>query len=139
MTSEQARDMASKRKNPGRKTRAEEEEVKRGLSEALPPKEAFSLLADLCRRGGKDRLAALTLYFAYVYGKPVEKHEVSGPEGEALRIEFISDWRGEVAAFPCGPESGPIVNGPLSLVDSRTSLAQDDAGHEPSIAGGDAP
>jgi hypothetical protein len=120
MTSEQARDMASKRKNPGRKTRAEEEEIKAGLAAALPPKEAFEMLAKLCQ-SGFNRLPALALYFAYVFGKPADKVEMSGPDGKPIQ------FRGAVA--PVGAEALLAALEGCDLIGPDDEDAADDGLH----------
>jgi hypothetical protein len=92
LDSDAARELAAKRKNPGRRPRAEEEEIKKALRKAMPEDEAVQRLAALCR--GRNALPALQLYFNYMWGKPIERREVSGPGGDAIEIIKVT-WGNE--------------------------------------------
>jgi len=86
LTSEQARDMAAKRANPGRKRKADEDELKALMDAELPPAEFVRIFA----RGTKSgKEAFVRLWAAYRFGEPVKKSEVSGPDGEALIINIV--------------------------------------------------
>lgn len=65
-----------KRPGSGRKTNAQLQKIKDRLS-PLDDK-AFAQLEAAIDAGERW---AITLYFAYMYGKPVERKEVTGPNG----------------------------------------------------------
>ena len=68
-------------KNGGRKPRAEEDAIKRALEKAIPEAEILELLGACCR--AKEPWA-ITLRLAYAWGKPRERVEISGADGEPL-------------------------------------------------------
>lgn len=72
-----------KRKSSGRKPRAQEDEIKRALEKAMPSAEVLEKLGDAIR---KREGWAIQLYLAYHWGKPVEKHELSGADGDPIRV-----------------------------------------------------
>jgi hypothetical protein len=88
LTSDQARELAAKRKNPGRKPRAEEEEIKAALRKAIPESEVLAALAVACRR---REPGAIALYLGYLWGKPTDRVEVSGPDGGPIEYAGLSD------------------------------------------------
>ena len=63
------------------------------------------------------------------FGKVPDEVKVNA--SGALEIRYTNDWRRDTPAPTPGAEDSPIEPCPLSLVDGRPSLAQDDAGHEP--------
>lgn len=123
LTREEAQAMRAKAtSHGGRKTRTEEEEIKKELERAIPETEVLQALAALCRsRWADQRIRAITLYLAYKWGKPVERQEISGPEGGPIEFAGLSDaeLEREIAAAvgrigngealplvpPCPPES----------------------------------
>jgi hypothetical protein len=88
MTSEQARALAAKRVNPGRKRFAQEEEIKAALRKAIPESEVLAALAVACRR---REPGAIALYLGYLWGKPTDRVEVSGPDGGPIEHASLSD------------------------------------------------
>ena len=68
----------------GRKPRAAEQEIKTALRNALPDEDVIAVLASKVK-DGEDW--AITLWLAYLYGKPIQKEEITGKDGEALVIK----------------------------------------------------
>lgn len=128
LDTEQARDLAAKRKHPGRKRRAEEEEIKKALRKALPEEDAVKRLAELCR--GRNALPALTLYFAYLWGKPKETKEISGLDGGEIgfTVRYVNNWRADTAHSAPGAEDGIALAGALQVADGGQAVAQDNPG-----------
>jgi hypothetical protein len=125
LDTEQARELASKRKSPGRKPRAEEQEIKDALSNAKPLSEVLKKLAEAAE---KREPWAVSLYLAYMWGKPKEKQEISGPGGGAIEHKVTGfDYDGFTAAFAAhfGGDGGDdaAVDGDREPVDT----AQPDA------------
>lgn len=72
----------------GRKPRVEEQEVKAALESAKPEVDVLKKLGEaIDRREGW----AIQLYLAYKWGKPVEKHEMTGEDGGAVLIRWLTD------------------------------------------------
>lgn len=71
--------------NPGggRKPRKTEEEVKRALEKAKPEADVLQKLAEAI--DGRESWA-ISLYLAYKWGKPIERAEFSGANGESLNV-----------------------------------------------------
>ena len=88
LSSEQAKELAAKRKNPGRKRKEEEDVIKAALDAACPRKEVLDALA-LKAKAGEGW--AVALYLAYDWGKPVERHEITGADGGAVDWHVIYD------------------------------------------------
>ena len=73
-----------KKGRSGRKPKFDEEELTAILNAAWPKKariEAFGKVAERARRGD---LEALKFLSAYGYGKPRERHEITGKDGKDL-------------------------------------------------------
>ena len=68
----------------GRKPRAAEQEIKTALRNAMPDADVVDMLASKVR-DGEDW--AITLWMAYLYGKPVQKEEITGKDGADLVIK----------------------------------------------------
>lgn len=133
LTTEQAQELAAKRKNPGRRRRTEEEEIKKALRKALPEEDAVKRLAELCR--GRNPLPALTLYFAYLWGKPVETKEISGPSGQPVHFAGAVAPVGAEALLAILEESGLIDPGDEDAAADAVHAA-DDLGEAGAISGG---
>ena len=79
------------RARAGRKSKAVEDDLRKRLKKACKDgkqdllDEMFKLLVrDTISPSAKTRHAARTLLLAYIYGKPVERHEVTGEDGKDL-------------------------------------------------------
>ena len=68
----------------GRKPRAAEQEIKTALRNALSDEKVIGKLADKVMLG-EDW--AITLWMAYLYGKPVQREEITGADGGNLVIK----------------------------------------------------
>lgn len=116
LTSEQARELRAKRTdhNGGRKPRAEEQEIKDALSKSKP---LDTVLTKLGESVDKRESWAVSLYLAYMWGKPRERMEMDVNVHDLDRaIER------ELAAVAAG---------------SQVTVAPSSAGKEPD--GGDVP
>ena len=89
------------RLNAGRKRKVEELEIHGLLSEAWPMARrrlAIEKLADLAESDSKSAVEASKTLLAYAYGKPIDRKEISGPDGEPLKA-YVSvspdDWSEE--------------------------------------------
>lgn len=78
-----------KRPGAGRKPKADEEELLEILEQAWPKKDVIAAIKAIAERAMMGDLAALTLLLAYKYGKPKEKHELSGPDGSPPVVNLI--------------------------------------------------
>lgn len=76
--------------NGGRKRRTEEEEIKRALDAALPLDKVLEKLAGAVKR---QEGWAITLWLAYHWGKPIERVEHTGENGEPIihTVEIVKD------------------------------------------------
>jgi hypothetical protein len=92
LTSEEAKAMRAQVKNPGRKTRTEEEEIKAALRNAVPEADVLASLAAACKR---KESWAVTLYLAYLWGKPVERVDLAGEGGGPVVIHVRLKQPGE--------------------------------------------
>ncbi len=72
-------------RNGGRKPRTGEQEIKTALAQAKPRVRVLEKLAEAIER---REAWAIQLYFAYDWGKPLERHEITGAEGEPLAIRI---------------------------------------------------
>lgn len=97
MSSEVAREVAAKRKNPGRKRFAEEEAIKAALRKAIPEADVLAALAVACK---KREPGAIALYLGYLWGKPVERMVLGGEGGGPIEHKNVGfDYAGFAAAF----------------------------------------
>lgn len=90
------------RAGAGRKAKRDEDDLKRRLKKACKDgkrdllDEALRMLAlDMISPSQKTRAEARKLFMAYWYGKPVERHEVTGEGGgpvEAVSMT-LEEWR----------------------------------------------
>lgn len=87
LTAETAKETASHRKTfgGGRKRKEDEDKIKAALDEACPRKGVLDALA-LKAKAGESW--AVALYLAYDWGKPVERQEISGPDGGPVEQNF---------------------------------------------------
>ena len=86
------------RPGAGRKPKALVLELHGLLSEAWPMDRrrlAIENLADLAESDSKAAVEASKTLLAYAYGKPIDRKEISGPDGEPLKA-YVSvsptDW-----------------------------------------------
>jgi len=86
------------RPNAGRKRKVEELEIHGLLSEAWPMarrRKAIARLADLAESDNRAAVEAGKVLLSYAYGKPIDRKEISGPDGEPLKA-YVSvspdDW-----------------------------------------------
>lgn len=68
----------------GRKPKFDEEELLSLLDSGWPMASRQEAIKMLATRASRGDIEAIKLLMAYSYGKPREKHEVSGPEGRDL-------------------------------------------------------
>lgn len=90
LTSERAREIAAMRKefHGGRKRAEDEENIRAALSAVLPIDTVLQAFA----KAVKHRESwAVTLWLAYLWGRPVERQEVTGAEGDAITVRIIRD------------------------------------------------
>lgn len=77
--------VGGKKGRSGRKSRAEELGLKELLEDAFSSKDRKLVVENLCSiaKGddAKAAVSAATLLFGYTFGKPTEKHELSGKNG----------------------------------------------------------
>lgn len=90
------------RPNAGRPRKAQELELHGLLSEAWPTERrraAIGRLAEIAESEvRKDAVAAFQILAAYAYGKPIDRKEISGPDGEPIKayVHFDpAEWDSE--------------------------------------------
>lgn len=74
------------RKGAGRKPDAIRDELTSILDEACPREARTTLFRGLVARAQAGDSKAAALVLAYIYGKPVERKEVTGADGGAFEI-----------------------------------------------------
>ncbi len=73
--------------NPsGRPRKAEQDEINSLLDKALPLAKVVPLLAECVKR---KQPWAITLWLAYRWGKPIERVEHTGKDGEPIEIREV--------------------------------------------------
>ncbi len=82
----------------GRKRKFEDLDLQGLLSDTWPSEKrhaAFTRLAEKADSDRGDSIEAMKLLLSYAYGKPIERQEISGPDGEPVKA-YISispeDW-----------------------------------------------
>ncbi len=82
-----------KRPNSGRKSKAVEQNLNALLSECVPAEQRELIIRKLAddaqHLSFKIRHESRKLLLSYIYGKPVERHELSGEDGGAIQITII--------------------------------------------------
>lgn len=76
------------RAGSGRKSKEQLLELHSLLSDAWPAekrREAIENMAEIALGESKAAVSAFLALAAYAYGKPVERKEISGPDGEPLK------------------------------------------------------
>ena len=79
----------------GRKTKANELGVVALLDKCWKPKDRELVIQNLviiaCNGDPKAAVSASSLLLAYAYGKPTEKHELSGKDGGPMIVKVVYD------------------------------------------------
>lgn len=80
------------RKGAGRKPGSARDELQGILDEACPRESRLILFQGLVARAQAGDPKAAALVLAYIYGKPVERKEISGNDGDALKVivEYVN-------------------------------------------------
>lgn len=82
-----------RRPNAGRKSKAEENGLKRLLDRCWPSKQRAQAIRQLATRASNGDLESIKLLLAYAYGKPTERKEITGADGGDIAINII-EFRG---------------------------------------------
>jgi hypothetical protein len=86
--------MAGVKGRSGRKSKLLRTKLAELVDDAWPVKKRHEIIASLHNSAinDGDTEAAKTL-LAYAYGRPAQRHEISGPDGDSLQIEIqdVSD------------------------------------------------
>ncbi|HEX8089346.1 MAG TPA: hypothetical protein VF762_10865 [Blastocatellia bacterium] len=75
----------------GRKPKFDEEELDRLLNKCWPKKQREEAIKNAASRAARGDLEALKLLMAYSFGKPKEKHEITGDFNPAVYVILNSD------------------------------------------------
>lgn len=80
-----------RRPGAGRKRKADELELMNLLNTAWPLSERRAAIERLVEmsKNSFNKLDAIKLLLSYAYGKPVDRQEISGPDGGPLPMEVI--------------------------------------------------
>lgn len=82
-----------KKGRSGRKSKAEELGLSELLTKAFPQADREKVFANLAKIAQGDNstaaVSASSLLLAYAYGKPTEKHEVSGKSGGPITVKVV--------------------------------------------------
>jgi len=76
------------RPGAGRKPKAQDLELHALLNDAWPLEKrraAIENLAETAQGFSKSSVAAAQLLLSYAYGRPIDRKEISGPDGEPLK------------------------------------------------------
>lgn len=76
------------RPGAGRKPRFQDLDLQGLLSEAWPREQRYAAFVRLAEKATSDRgdsIDAMRLLLSYAYGKPIERQEISGPDGEPVQ------------------------------------------------------
>jgi hypothetical protein len=94
-----------RRPGAGRKRKADELELMNLLNTAWPLAERRAAIERLVEisKSGINSIDAIKLLFAYAYGRPVERKEITGADGGALEVTFI-DYRAGLAGLEAGSD-----------------------------------
>lgn len=76
------------RAGAGRKPKAEEENIKKSIEDAIGKEGIKQIWIDLAANAKKDTAAA-NIILNYYYGKPKEKKSIEFNDGVPLKIEII--------------------------------------------------
>lgn len=76
-----------KRPNSGRKSKAEEMGLAALLDQCWTLTDRRKCIERLAQQASAGEMEATKLLMAYTYGKPVERKQVTGEDGNALRIQ----------------------------------------------------
>lgn len=83
-----------RRPGAGRKSKADELELAALLEDSFTAEDRKLVVQNLSQiaKGGdaKSAVSAASLLFAYTYGKPTERHEISNPDGSPL-LQPVAD------------------------------------------------
>lgn len=84
-----------KKGKSGRKSKADELGVVALLDKCWKPKDREAVIQNLviiaCNGDPKAAVSASSLLLAYAYGKPTERHEVSGKDGGPMTLRVVYD------------------------------------------------
>lgn len=78
-----------KKGRSGRKPKFDEDELTDLLDKGWPKKDREAAIKNIASRAARGDLEAFKLLMAYCYGKPKEKHEVTGADGDPLQVNLI--------------------------------------------------
>ncbi len=89
------------------------------MLEAWPParrRTAIGNLADIAESERKDAVAATQLLLAYTYGKPIDRKEISGPDGGPIALDaaVLTGSAEELAAWR-KQQIDVLSSGPIAL------------------------
>jgi hypothetical protein len=111
---------------PGRKPLAVEDRYLALFCEVVPSARARKIIEKAASQAEHGDAKAREWLFNYLAGKAPDSVNVNA-DG-AFEIRYINNWRNDTPDSAPGAEDSPAESGPLSLVDGRPTLAQDDAG-----------
>jgi hypothetical protein len=77
------------RPNAGRKSKAEEAGLKALLDECVTERDRRALFRKLKQKALAGEDVAMGLLLGYLYGKPVQRQEITGAEGEPLFKVYV--------------------------------------------------
>ncbi|MEN6440907.1 MAG: hypothetical protein ABFD97_20245 [Syntrophobacter sp.] len=88
--SEQAREVAAKRKNPGRNPGKVRADLIKAMDGIWPLEEALAALKTSSQSNRpQERIEAISLWLAYRLGKPIERKEITGEDGGSLVVKTV--------------------------------------------------
>jgi hypothetical protein len=85
----------------GRKPRIDEEDKNRLFDKAFPKSRKIAILNKLGAMAEKGDLGAIKLSLEYLYGKPIERKELTGENGGPIEIEAY-EYHHAIAAIAPG-------------------------------------
>ena len=78
-------------KTGGRKTRIDEEDKNKLFDKAFPKSKKVAILQKLGSMAERGDLGAIKLVLEYLYGRPIERKEITGADKQPLVIRVVYD------------------------------------------------
>lgn len=114
---------------PGRPKREREDRFMEITLSAVTYKDWREIVKKAVQQAGRGNPQARKFLADYLLGPPPQRHEVSGPDGGALLIEYVNDWRHNSPTLSAhGPTDDQESGKTAQLAECGAAMAQDNDG-----------